>query len=215
MTLSSLVLTVRAWFPSQYPIYCTKDTSMRRIPPLNEVDIARIDSLEQVQALIRHGARTPYAAHSCWTGYDITWNNCNVTELMVASPSNQSPGRPAPWLFRKLYDGSQNALGGNCLTGQLLLEGYQQEQSLGAYFYEAYLQSSTSVSGYTLFPTDLWTDIDTKNQIYLRSDDEQRTLMSGQIMMHSLFNVRTSLLYTMLLGFDSLIVMIVLRSARK
>eukprot|EP01034_Spumella_vulgaris_P040265 gene40265-49792_t len=68
---------------------------------------------------------------------------------MIPSNSYSTQSRAAPWLFRKLYDGSPNELGGDCLTGQLLGEGY----------------------------------------IYLRSDDIQRTLMSGQTLMSAFFNV--------------------------
>lgn len=38
----------------------------------------------QVQAVIRHGARAPYAKPQCWAGYDYTWD-CNVTEVSQAS----------------------------------------------------------------------------------------------------------------------------------
>jgi hypothetical protein len=103
---------------------------------------------------------------------------------MLASPSYSAESRPSTWLFRKLYDGSPNYLGGNCLTGQLLLKGYEQETTNGDILFQAYINSSLS-----LFGSDLWEDLDEGNTMYLRSDDEQRTLMSGQIMLHSLFNV--------------------------
>lgn len=114
------------------------------------------------------------------------WNNCNVTELMLASPSLTDPNRPAPWLFRKLYDGSPNYFNGNCYTGQLVSEGYTQEEANGQYLYDAYLGPNANMK---LFPTNSWTDIDTDSLVYLRSDDEQRTLMSGQILLHTFFNI--------------------------
>eukprot|EP01042_Synura_sphagnicola_P029618 gene29618-38194_t len=122
-----LVGFVHAWSPSYYPQYCLKDVNERKIPPLTAAQQAKVASLEQVQVLIRHGARTPYMKYPCWEDYSVTWNNCNVTELMLASPSYTDPNRLSPWLFRKLYDGSPDALGGNCYTGQLISEGYNQE----------------------------------------------------------------------------------------
>ncbi len=178
---------VNAYFPSTVPAYCNHDpASVRTIPPLNSSQLALVSNLEQVQVLIRHGARTPYTNYQCWNGYNIVWNNCNVTELMLASPSLTDPNRPAPWLFRKLYDGSPNYFNGNCYTGQLVSEGYTQEEANGQYLYDAYLGPNANMK---LFPTNSWTDIDTDSLVYLRSDDEQRTLMSGQILLHTFFNV--------------------------
>ena len=141
-----------------------------------------------IQVVIRHGARTPAHKHACWSGYNVTWNNCNVTQLMLASPSYNSLQRPAKWLFRKLYDGSPNYLGGNCETGQLLLEGYLQHQANGEHLNQAYI--GNSLSAMNLFSTSEWDEIDTGSELYLRSDDEERTLLSGQVLMNGMFNVR-------------------------
>lgn len=176
-----------AWFPSYTPQYCTKNYALREIPPLTSSQAALVSKLEQVQVVLRHGARTPYGKFSCWKDYNVTWNNCNVTELMIASPSMTSSTRPAPWLFRKLYDGSPDLLGGNCYTGQLISDGYNQESANGAYLYQAYLNNTNS--SLNLFSTSNWTEIDTDEQVYLRSDDEQRTLMSGQILLHTFFGI--------------------------
>jgi len=176
--------TVLAFYPSTVPNYCNNNFTDRKIPPLSASEKSLVSELIQVQAIIRHGARTPYTAYQCWADYDIPWNNCNVTELMIESNSYTSQQRPAKWLFRKLYDGSANDLGGNCYTGQLLYEGFEQELQNGRYMYDAYIDSDLP-----LFNTDIWTDINTNQQIYLRSDDEQRTLMSGQLLLHGMFNV--------------------------
>jgi hypothetical protein len=173
------------WLPSTPPAYCSKDIASKQVPPLAADELAQVVELKQVQVMIRHGARTPYALFPCWKDYDVSWNNCNVTELMIESPSMTAPNRPAEWLFRKLYDGSANYLGGNCLTGQLLTEGYEQEMTNGEILYNAYIAGALP-----LFPTNDWEELNTTTEIYLRSDDEQRTLMSGQIMLHSFLNVR-------------------------
>lgn len=180
-----LLPIVYGWFPSIYPEYCSKNMRKRYIEPLTSSQLSNVLDLKQVQVIIRHGARTPYSLHSCWNNYSVTWNNCNVTELMLASPSYSSPNRSASWLFRKLYDGSENYLGGNCFTGQLILEGYKQEEINGDILKAAYFDGKLK-----LFSTNDWSLIDSSNNIYLRSDDEQRTLMSGQILLHNLFQVR-------------------------
>jgi len=69
------------WSPAEYPPYCSKNMTEREIPPLNTTN-SNLE-LKQLQVLIRHGARTPYAYFYCWEDYAVTWN-CNVTELMVS-----------------------------------------------------------------------------------------------------------------------------------
>lgn len=166
------------------PDYCSQDMGTRGIPPLPEKEEDGNLILKQVQVLIRHGARTPYAAHTCWRGYDIKWNNCNVSEIMESSPSTYLSDQTY-WRFRLLYDAYPNELGGNCLTGQLISQGYDQEVQNGLLLREAYLGSGH----HKLFNTSVWEDLDPKT-IYLRSDDEQRTLMSGQILIHSMFDLK-------------------------
>lgn len=180
----SIVCFGNAFFPSSYPDYCTKNISSRNIPSLSAHEEAQVDSLIQVQVVVRHGARTPYGLFSCWQNYSIEWNNCNVTEIMMASPSYKTPDLPSRFFYRKIYDGFTDELGGNCLTGQLLYEGYQQETELGNILANAYLTGDKK-----LFPTDVWEDIDTNSLVYLRSDDMQRVLMSGQLAIHNMFNV--------------------------
>jgi hypothetical protein len=174
------------WLPSTPPEYCSKDIGAKSIPPLSTDELAQVRELKQVQVMIRHGARTPYGLFTCWKNYDVSWNNCNVTELMIESPSMTASTKPGQWLYRKLYDGSLNYLGGNCYTGQLLSEGYQQELTNGGVLYDAYIDGA-----FPLFPTNDWEQLNSTTDIYLRSDDEQRTLMSGQILLRTFLNVIT------------------------
>jgi 2-phosphoxylose phosphatase len=178
------------------PAYCSKDMSERAIPPL-DLETSEGMKLKQVQVLIRHGARTPYTDHVCWKGYNIQWNNCNVSEIMEASPSSFTSATSAGtaeastyWRFRKLYDAYPNELGGNCLTGQLISEGYDQEIRNGELLRSAYIGPEATAS-LRLFNTSVWEDLN-QREIYFRSDDEQRTLMSGQILVHSLFDLKNS-----------------------
>ena len=171
--------------PSQYPDYCTKDINSRSIPPLTYEQRSRVTELVQTQVIVRHGARTPYAAFSCWQNYSIPWTNCNITEIMQASPSYSDDRIPSHFFYRKIYDAMTEELGGNCLTGQLITEGYQQEVGLGRILAKAYLDTNDL----KLFESDRWDDIDTDRFIYLRSDDQSRVLLSGQLVIHSMFNV--------------------------
>lgn len=53
------------WKPLRY---CNDpaDMDVARIPPLTESQSARLESLEQVQVLARHGARAPWSRVFCW-----------------------------------------------------------------------------------------------------------------------------------------------------
>lgn len=173
-----------SFIPQSYPKYCTNDVyTDRAIPPLTEAEQSLVDDLVQLQVIMRHGARTPYELYSCWIGYNVTWNNCNVTELMTTSDSYTSQMFPTKYLYRKIYDGSANYYGGNCMTGQLIYQGFSQETGLGVILKNTYL-----IGNKTLFASDNWEDID-NSLIYLRSDDQQRTLESGQLTLHSMFNI--------------------------
>lgn len=171
-----------AWFPKDYPDYCSKDMTVRNIPSLTANEKQQVERLLQVQVVIRHGARTPFMKYTCWNDYNIQWDNCNVTEVMFTSSSPHDTS--ANWLFRKLYDGSPNLLGGHCKTGQLLEDGYEQESANGRILRRAYIGPNKS----HLLKSHQW-NLNDPSKIYFRSDDEQRTLMSGQSLIHSFFDI--------------------------
>jgi len=180
------------FFPDEYPEYCNAKPYNNSIPALSSNDRSLVSGIKQVIIMIRHGSRTPFAPHTCWKDYDVSWNDCNVTELMLASPASynySSQEVPADWLFRKVYDAFPSALGGNCFTGQLMRFGYDQEVANGKILRNAYLaQTDTPLN---IFPSTTFSSIP-RSDIHLRSDDEQRTLMSGQIMMTNFFDVDSS-----------------------
>ena len=178
-----------SFIPNPLPEYCNAD-GLSEISPMSASEISKVSSLKQVLVMIRHGSRTPYAAGmSCWEGYDVQWNDCNVTELMLPSPAlynYSSEARPEKWLFRLIYDAFPDELGGNCMTGQLVHQGFVQEEANGRALAELYLNNDANPS-LNLFDTNDFNLID-QGQLYLRSDDEQRTLMSGQIVLSRFFN---------------------------
>jgi len=167
-------------------------------------------------AVIRHGARTPWSSHiQCWDGFwdskDTGVWDCDLTTIM-APPSpeqvdEEEDKESASWwdtdnsffLFEKHYDalgypeaGLTNELNGTCQLGQLLLQGYEQEIQNGRILREAYAYEINSydhdekmrlidLSGYTYKGWDPY-------HLRLRSDNDQRTIMSGQVLLRGLFD---------------------------
>ena len=120
-------------FLQDYPPYCLKIETQRDIRRIEQLDAELAASLNaelvQVQAVIRHGARTPSAKHKCWEGYEDEINfQCPVTLLERPSAVRDSSqlleeeGR----LFRKNYRSGRVNLNGNCHIGQLVEEGLEQ-----------------------------------------------------------------------------------------
>jgi hypothetical protein len=194
---------------NHYPEYCSTPRHMeeRRIPPLTDDQIPKIGEtrLVHVTTIIRHGARTPWSANMrCWDGYweDIEtgiWD-CNLTTFMtqphVAIEKSLEP--QAKFLFEKRYDSLlfrddhlTNELNGTCQMGQLLYQGYDQQVHNGKILRDAYTFRKgeydkdermrlidLSLQDYIPWHAD---------QLHFRADDDQRTVMSGSVLLRSLF----------------------------
>ena len=174
------------------PSYCSNEdlVNEREVPKLTLDEASKVSHLKQLIVLVRHGARTPYAKLTCWRGYDTKWNDCGVTELIVPSNSSTAPLEPplSKWLFRKLFDGSPNWLGGNCQTGQLIEEGYSQELQLGSILKNKYVGFDDASRGdFKLFATDDYVQAVDPNRVYFRSDNMERTLLSAQTLLSGMF----------------------------
>lgn len=194
-----------------YPKYCSNYEEMktRTIPPLKQTTINNNNKiivksqLLQVITIIRHGSRTPLQQNHCWDGYDSltsdtsNWD-CNL-KTVLTSPSvttdninrdkEQQKDDNSMFLFEKVYDAFENnnsnqsnILNGTCEVGQLLQDGYDQQAHNGKVLQKAYLNTNTSNNMF-LFHDN--TDNNYGRLIYYRSDDEQRTLMSGQVLLQS------------------------------
>lgn len=185
-----------------YPEYCSSPQEMasRVIPKLN-IESTGLDSgvtvdLVQVNTVIRHGQRTPYGANiPCWAGYhdqdaDTSKWDCQLTSW--TSPPRFNP-TDKYLLFEKKYDALSpplgNLLGGSCQLGQLLVPGYEQETTNGRILRDAYFGNDGQYGGMSIFlHNDTSTEPYNSRYTVYRVDDEQRTLMSGQVLLRALFH---------------------------
>lgn len=183
------------------PAYCSDPAAMesRSIPPLPASAPPGLRLL-QVHSVFRHGSRTPYENYFCWNYDGATPPNgigkwdCPGPAMIMAPPvrkqgvgGNETDG--APLLFEKWYDSlrppSKNELGGTCHIGQLLKTGEAQERALGGILREAYVGRLDSRTA--LLNSSAYFDLPYPRAFRMRGDDQQRTLVSGQIVASSFF----------------------------
>lgn len=197
-----------------YPPYCSTpdDMSQRNVPPLRDDSRYGESRLRHVTAVIRHGARTPWGGGlPCWQGYQenpatAVWN-CNLTTFNSPPPATRvreeededddnsdfHDDAEGLFLFEKRYTALynpeynlSNELNGTCQAGQLILPGYEQEVSNGRHLRTAYLFDSTQ-KGHDRRLKLIDSSVDEPwKDLYVRSDDEQRTVMSGQLILRGM-----------------------------
>ena len=158
----------------------------------------------------------PHSDHS-----NATSNSTTSTTTTALSAKNQNDRQPDPsasfFLFEKVYDalnsGEQgaltNELNGTCQKGQMLLQGYEQQIQNGrtlrrAYgYYEGdfehdermrlldltYHFQSFEDEASAKLPWD-------RHRLYFRADDDQRTVMSGQVLLRGLFDEEVMEMFT-------------------
>ncbi|KAL3916551.1 MAG: hypothetical protein SGILL_005127 [Bacillariaceae sp.] len=199
---------------SHYPEYCSTPEHMhqRHIPPLGttfkEIGETR---LVHVTTVIRHGARTPWSSElHCWDGFwespeTGVWD-CNLTTFMTqpivdgkSSSSSSNEKDEAMFLFDKRYDALlfpndhlTNELNGTCQMGQLLSRGHEQQLYNGKIMREAYVYTKgeydhdermrlldVSLEDYVPWNVEY---------LHFRADDDQRTVMSGQVLLRGMFD---------------------------
>ncbi|CCI44788.1 unnamed protein product [Albugo candida] len=174
-----------SWKPHEY---CNDldHIESTRIEPLTLAEQHQVESLLQVQVLARHGSRAPYGRIFCWdekknNPMNAQWN-CSTTSVSSQNIAVKSSAAGYGRLFRKHYTKGLNILKGDCVVGGLLPEGREQHAFNGLYLREAYIGPSP----FNLFKTANISSIDTR-RIYLRSDDQERTLGSGQVLFDAFF----------------------------
>lgn len=143
--------------------------------------------------------------------------DCDLTTVMAPPDPNlvaQEEGDKSSWLpddafflYEKFYDALnsgeagalKNELNGTCQVGQLLLQGYEQQLQNGRNLRRAYGYRENEYSHderMRLFDLTEYCVVDThrtktlpwdKDHLYFRADDDQRTVMSGQVLLRGLF----------------------------
>eukprot|EP00980_Cylindrotheca_fusiformis_P000278 scaffold66_cov115-Cylindrotheca_fusiformis.AAC.10 len=205
-----------SWYTryDSYPPYCSIPDEMdkRSIPPLRDVrlDVYGETRILHASAVIRHGARTPYSSSErCFPNDpdEAEWN-CKLTTIMTPpSPGTVATDEGDQWseldksffLFEKIYDalpyrkdGLSNELNGTCQVGQLLLKGYEQEMQNGMMLRDAYTYVYDTMDHdermrlleLSFHEFSVWDP----NHLRYRADHDQRTIMSGQVLLRGLFD---------------------------
>jgi hypothetical protein len=195
----------------------------RSIPPLGNDDDDDDDDMEtrlvHVTAIIRHGARTPtHGNHPCWNGYwgppHGVWD-CNLTTRISTSVPPTTDQGSGMVLLEKVYDAListddsliyndnrlvlKNNLNGTCQAGQLVQQGYDQQQANGKFLRDAYIYDGGEELAAAADPRMRLFDVSTstlKNDdrfpfetpfLRFRSDEDQRTMASGQVLLSEMF----------------------------
>jgi hypothetical protein len=181
--------TAESWYQrySHYPPQCSTTAQMknRTIPPLTTVGHGE-SRLQHVTVILRHGARTPVHNQTCDVPFE-PWT-CPPSTYLAADRATDDE-----WLtFEQIYDALQfpqynlsNILPGTCQIGQLLEQGMQQQLTNGLHLRRAYIQSDEEDGpSHKNLHLPLGGSLD--KAVYFRSDDEQRTLQSGQLLLQAM-----------------------------
>ncbi|GMI06846.1 hypothetical protein TrRE_jg12384, partial [Triparma retinervis] len=99
--------------------------------------------------------------------------------------------RDSNLLFKKVYDGLTppltNDLQGTCHVGQLISTGVEQETINGEALRRSYIGDDQNLNLFPASGANLGPDGSVTGKVVFRGDDQQRTLMSGQILVEALF----------------------------
>lgn len=209
-TLNDDRAVANEWYTryEEYPPYCStpEEVSRRRIPDLQVDKRTGETRLQHVTAVFRHGARTPWSPSiNCWEGYatnpetavwdcDLTTYISPPTPKRVSKEGDTDAGSDeAMFLFEKQYDALlspqinlSNYFQGTCQMGQLILRGYEQTTANGKFLREAYIFDKSKFNHnerMRLLNIDSHREGNVWDEVYYRVDDEQRTLMSGQLVL--------------------------------
>lgn len=176
---------------SVYPPQCSTTDQMqnRTIPPLGTSAHGE-SRLQHVTVVMRHGARTIARNSACWNGYYEHLEPWTCPPSTYLAPDTGTASSEL-LTFEKVYDALQfpqynlsNVLPGSCQVGQLLEQGIHQQLTNGLHLRHAYLDDATGHHSKTMqLPVGGTLD----KAIYFRSDDEQRTLQSGQLLLQAMF----------------------------
>ena len=194
-----------------------KTRAIPTLPAVDDDTTTYKTRLQRVTAIVRHGARTPIHSKNCWKGHwdepDGIWD-CGLKTLLSTRPYYEGQNDPendrGQFFVEKIYDAFlgekypspyRNAMNGTCQDGQLIQQGYDQQIENGKHLRKAYVYDDLGDENgeddgdprLRLFTTSVLSDAGSENDrfldgfIRLRSDDDQRTLASGQVLLSSMF----------------------------
>eukprot|EP01102_Stenamoeba_stenopodia_P011963 TRINITY_DN3718_c0_g1_i2.p1 TRINITY_DN3718_c0_g1~~TRINITY_DN3718_c0_g1_i2.p1 ORF type:complete len:425 (+),score=84.93 TRINITY_DN3718_c0_g1_i2:38-1276(+) len=181
LTLCVFYASIHSVVVAQLPAYCGQPPGLLTKNFMNNEPVAPGFTLSQVHTFIRHGDRLPASSGassaygSCWPNDEAVWNcTLNYDEIPDTNPNQNSVA--VPRLYRKVYDAGRNVYPGNCMMGQLTQQGYAQEIANGQALRANYVENIPLLNP----ELDL-------SQVYVRSDDEPRTVQSAHALMLGLF----------------------------
>ncbi|OQR97575.1 hypothetical protein ACHHYP_10210 [Achlya hypogyna] len=164
------------------PDYCMDPAGMAARQAIPPVVSSRKLEIVQAQVVARHGARAPYYAVFCWddapSPVSITWN-CTTNQVWTQN-MDEGSARGYGRLYKKEYIDGRNVLNGTCTVGGLLPTGREQHRQNGQILRNAYIGAGK------LFSSDKISAV-APHELLLRSDDQERTLGSGQALVDTLF----------------------------
>ncbi|XP_031564393.1 counting factor 60-like [Actinia tenebrosa] len=171
--LAALSLACLLSFASCLPEYCGRDADSDHEP--NVVPKVAGFDLKQVSVVIRHGDRTR-AGYSgpCWDNDEAVWD-CLLTSSSLPAIKHDQHFQTIDRVYRKVYMEDHEPMQGDCALGVLTFKGYKQQELNGQTLRNLYVKSGFLKQNYS------YTDI------YVRSDDESRTMQSAQSLMLGMY----------------------------
>jgi len=167
--VSFRLLSVLLGFLSLRILFIDASVSAFRSLRIEEEDL----SLRQVQAITRHGARSPFMA---LPNQEEIWY-CSMSSASIPDIEDERFDQPpVSRLYRQKYIRNREVLPGNCSQGQLTAIGYQNHLELGRKFRQKYVDTLKFLSP-NLNP----------EEFYLRSSDSPRTISSAEAQMSGFF----------------------------
>jgi len=172
-----------------YAEYCADDVSQNVISDLTDEEYESVNQLEQLQILFRHGARTVAGEHVCFGDWVPEWN-CTVRTLFGIEDS-QTSGNVPETIFQKIFhtdtpNYQDNVYAGDCMTGQLIEKGIEQQSQNGANLRSRFVGDGSDLKK-TLFTQGDMPSL-ASSDVHLYSTNYQRTQASLYFLLQGFYN---------------------------
>ncbi|XP_032220506.2 counting factor 60 [Nematostella vectensis] len=151
------------------PEYCGKPTEAKTL------GLPEGFKLKQTHVIIRHGDRVRAGYHGpCWDGDKAIWD-CTLTSASLPAIKHDSHYIVVDRIYRRVYLNGRESDAGDCAIGHLTLEGYKQQELNGQILRKVYVDTGFLKSNFS------------STEMYLRSDDESRTMQSAQALILGMY----------------------------